>query len=161
MADVKTTARARRQHGDDSARLELGRLGDFIGFRLRRIQNRLAKDFEAATREYDLRSGLFSSLALIAANPGVSQNEVAQTVGLDKSVAVQIIDELERRGLARRERSTVDRRRHALFCTDEGEAFLSNLFRILGETEQKALHQMSASELDLLKALLDRIYDVL
>lgn len=141
--------------------LKLGRLGDFIGFRLRRVQNHLAKNFEAATKDYNLRSGLFSSLALISENPGVSQNEVSQAVGLDKSVAVQIIDELEKRNLAKRERSTVDRRRHALFCTAEGEEFLQQLYQILEETEANVLKQMSESEQNLLKALMDRIYDVL
>lgn len=141
--------------------LKLGKLGDFIGFRLRRIQNQLSKNFEAATQAHNLRSGLFSSLALISANPGVSQNELSQAVGLDKSVTVQIIDELEKRGFAKRERSTTDRRRHELHCSEEGREFLNELFAIMEETEDKVLHQVSGSELDLLKILLDRMYEAL
>jgi len=158
---VKRTVELEDYNLDYSRPLQLGRLGDFIGFRLRRVQNHLAKDFQVASRRFNLKSGLFSSLALIAANPGVSQNQVSQAVGLDKSVTVQIIKELEKRGFVRRKRSDVDRRRYALFVTGKGEKFLNQLFTILTETEHNALQQISKSELNLLKALLDRIYEVL
>jgi DNA-binding MarR family transcriptional regulator len=141
-----------------SGRLSLGRLGDFLGFRLRRVQNQLSRDFAAATADHNLRSGLFSSLALIAANPGVSQNELSHEVGLDKSVTVTIVDDLEARGWASRKRSKSDRRRHALFATPAGEAELDALFAILEQTENEALHQLSPAELHLLSELLDRMY---
>jgi DNA-binding MarR family transcriptional regulator len=97
-------------------------------------------------------------MALIAANPGFSQNELSQDVGLDKSVTVTIVDELEKRGWAKRERSKSDRRRHALFVTSTGEAKLDELFGILAQTENAALHQLSSAELHLLNELLDRLY---
>ena len=138
----------------------LGRLGDFVGFRLRRVQNQLSRDFAAATADRGMRSGLFSSLALIAANPGVSQNALSKETALDKSVTVTIVDELERRGWATRERSTTDRRRHALFITAAGESYLEELFAILDRTEDAVLHQLSRAELHILHELLDRMYAV-
>ena len=141
--------------------LDLGRLSESIGFRMRRIQIHLAKAFEAVTTDCGLRSGLFSSLALIAANPGISQSDVSQALGLDKSVIVQLIDELEKRGYAHRKRSKVDRRKHELFSTPEGEKFLDHLFAMLQNAEDEALSGLSPSERSLLKALLDRIYEIL
>lgn len=138
--------------------LELGRLGHVMGFRLRRVQNQLSRDFSAATADHELRSGLFSALALIAANPGVSQNEISREIALDKSVTVTIVDELERRGWARRKRSKTDRRRHALYTTPVGEAQLDDLFAIVEQTEKSVLHPLSAAELRVLNALLDRMY---
>lgn len=139
----------------------LGRLDDFFGFRLRRLQNRLSRDFATATADRNLRSGLFTSLAIIAANPGISQADLAAQVGLDKSVMVSIVDELERSGWARRERSTVDRRRHSLFITEGGESYLSELFNILEATERAAREHLSAAEFRLLNELLDRVFDAL
>ncbi|HEY5724257.1 MAG TPA: MarR family winged helix-turn-helix transcriptional regulator [Allosphingosinicella sp.] len=136
----------------------LGRLGDFVGFRLRRVQNQLSRDFASATADRNLRSGLFSSLALISANPGISQNELSKETALDKSVIVTIVDELELRGWATRERSKTDRRRHALFITRDGESYLNELFQILEHTEDKVLHQLSRAELHMLHELLDRMY---
>lgn len=148
-------AEAPNSDGDE---LNLGRLGEFVGFRLRRVQNQLSRDFAAATSHLNLRSGLFSSLALISANPGISQNELSKNVGLDKSVTVTIVDELERRGWASRERSQTDRRRHALFVTDAGEQQLGELFDILEGTENAVLHQLTRAELHLVMELLDRMY---
>ncbi|MBJ7415285.1 MAG: hypothetical protein JHC88_07510, partial [Niveispirillum sp.] len=43
----------------DQPEIDLGRLGDFIGFRLRRIQNHLSRNFSARNADWNLRSGLF------------------------------------------------------------------------------------------------------
>jgi len=148
--------RAEAQAADSG--IKLGRLDEFIGFRLRRIQNQLSRDFAAATADRNMRSGLFSSLSIVAANPGFSQNELSKAVGLDKSITVQIVDELEKRELAVRERSPTDRRRHALFVTEAGKTYLDELFGILAETEDAVLHQLTKAELALLRELLDRMY---
>ena len=141
-------------------RMQLGRLNDYVGFRMRRVQNQLAANFIAETAHFNIRSGLFSSLALIEANPGLSQQELSGTVGLDKSITVQIVDELEKRGWAKRERSTVDRRRHALTILPEGKAFLDQLFEIMAKVEVEVLAQLSAEERPIFDAALDRMYDV-
>jgi DNA-binding MarR family transcriptional regulator len=142
----------------ESERISLGRLGDFVGFRLRRVQNQLSRDFAGATAALGLRSGLFSSLAIISANPGLSQSELSREIGLDKSVTVTIVDDLEARGWAVRERSKLDRRRHALHITAEGEVQLEALLKTVARTENAVLHQLSPAELHLLSELLDRMY---
>ena len=139
----------------------IGRLGDFLGFRLRRLQNRLSRDFNQATEKFELRSGLFSSLEIIRANPGISQADVSQIVGLDKSVTVLIVDMLEERGLAERRKSPTDRRRYSLFATEAGEAHLRELFAITAKTEDRVLHGVSAEELRWLMDILDRLYSKL
>lgn len=154
---AKRMSEVREQLAGDS-KVQLGRMGNFVGFRLRRVQNQLSRDFAAATAAQGLRSGLFSSLAIIAANPGMSQSELSDAVGLDKSVTVTIVDDLEQAGWAVRERSKLDRRRHALYITPDGQAHLDELFEILERTENSVLHQLSPAELALLGELLDRMY---
>lgn len=141
-------------------RLQLGRLNDYVGFRMRRVQNQLSANFAAATAQFGIRTGLFSSLALIEANPGLSQQELSSTVGLDKSITVQIVDELEKRGWAKRERSTVDRRRHALVLLPAGKVFLDQLFEIMVKVEADVQRQLSPEERPIFDAALDRMYDV-
>jgi DNA-binding MarR family transcriptional regulator len=139
-------------------RVTLGRLGDFVGFRLRRIQNQLSREFAGETQRYGLRHGEFSALAIIAANPGLSQMMLAREVGLDKSAAVSVIDDLERLGFAERRRLPTDRRRYALYATPAGEAALAAMFEKLESVEHDALDALDPSELHLLNTLLDRIY---
>ncbi len=138
--------------------VSLGRLGEFVGFRLRRVQNQLSRNFASKTSELGLRSGLFSSLAIVAANPGISQVDLSREVGLDKSVTVSIVDDLELNGWAVRKRSEQDRRRHALYTTPKGQAYLEGLFALLTEAEDAVLHQLSPGEMTLLSELLDRMY---
>lgn len=138
--------------------VDLGRLGDFIGFRLRRIQNHLSRNFSARHADWNLRSGLFSSLAIISANPGISQNVLSREVGLDKSATVQIVDDLEARGWAQRHRSPHDRRFYELMVTEAGQAALDALFAHLEETERDVVAHLSKEERVLLQSLLDRIY---
>ena len=140
--------------------MQLGRLNNYVGFRMRRVQNQLSANFMAETAKFGLRSGLFSSLAPIEANPGLSQQELSSTVGLDKSITVQIVDELERRGWAMRERSKVDRRRHALTLLPDGQKFLDQLFDIMDKVEVQVLAQLSPEERPIFDAALDRMYDV-
>ncbi len=142
----------------DQPEVDLGRLGDFIGFRLRRIQNHLSRNFSARNADWNLRSGLFSSLAIIAANPGISQNVLSREVGLDKSATVQIVDDLEGRGWAERRRSVNDRRFYELVVTEKGQQALAQLFANLEETERDVMAHLSAGERTLLLGLLDRIY---
>ena len=139
--------------------LDLGRLGAFVGFRMRRIQNQLSRDFTIKTKHYGLRPGEFSALALISANPGLSQAMLAREIGLDKSLAVALIDDLERLELAERRRSTTDRRRHALHTTEKGEATLKALFTRLTTVERETLNALGPEDLVTLNSLLDRIYD--
>jgi DNA-binding MarR family transcriptional regulator len=154
MEEASATPLAPDADGD----LRLGRLGDFVGFRLRRIQNQLSREFAQVTDRYQLRQGLFSALAIISANPGLSQIMLAREVGLDKSMAVMVVDELEGRGWAERRRSTVDRRRHALFVTEAGEAWLAEMFQALEVVEHDVLDALGESDRAVLNAILDRIY---
>lgn len=160
MADAKGNRVAGIRTDTGERRMQLGRLNDYVGFRMRRVQNQLAANFIAETAHFNIRSGLFSSLALIEANPGLSQQELSSTVGLDKSITVQIVDELEKRGWAQRERSKVDRRRHALTILPEGTKFLDQLFEIMKTVEAEVLAQLTPEERPIFDAALDRMYDV-
>jgi DNA-binding MarR family transcriptional regulator len=158
-SERKTGGPSERVADREGEPVNLGRLSDFVGFRLRRVQNQLSRDFAAATSELGLRSGLFSCLALISSNPGISQSELSKEIALDKSVTVILVDQLEKYGWAERRRSPSDRRRHALFITPRGEEQLNELFGVLERTENAVLHQLSPGEMQLLSELLDRMYD--
>lgn len=138
--------------------VSLGRLGVVLGFRLRRVQNQLSRDFQVRTKAWDLRSGMFSSLEIIATNPGISQTALAREIGMDKSVVVSLIDELGRRGWTVRERSPTDRRFYQLSITPEGAAVLEDLIVATAEAEMPGRAALSAAEFEMLSKSLDKIY---
>lgn len=138
--------------------IDLGILNEIIGFRIRRIQNHLSRSFSSLLGDEDLRPGVFSTLALIAANPGLSQKTLAREVGFDKASIVAILDNMEARGWTRRQRSTTDRRRHHLFVTPEGQLALDRMAALARRNEAEAHATLSAEEQKTLGALLDKLY---
>jgi DNA-binding MarR family transcriptional regulator len=137
----------------------LGLLSQLLGFRFRRIQNHLARGLVQAPGFDATRPGELSVLAIMGANPGLSQVELADEVGLDATMVVVLIDDLESRGFARRSRMSEDRRRNRLFITAEGEAALQRWMAVARENERLVRESLSDAEFAVLSELLDRIYD--
>jgi len=138
--------------------LDQGLLSGFIGPKVRVLWNLLSARMATALTPFGLRPGCFSTMALILANPGCSQNQLARALGLDKSAVVSLLDELESHGLAVRARAPNDRRRHALFLTKEGEALAEQMRGPVSEAGRAMREELSVEELEQLRSLLDRAY---
>jgi DNA-binding MarR family transcriptional regulator len=157
-------AEATATKGRDMSRpetLDPGLNKGFVGPKVRVLWNLLSARMVAALEPFGLRIGAFSTLAMIAANPGCSQTELARGLGLDKSAVVAIIDELEKRGLAKRVRSAQDRRRHALSITAKGEALMHRMFKPVSKVGLPIREELSPKEMEQLLSLLDRAYQAL
>lgn len=155
----KVPAKVPERHVADG--MDLGLLGQSVGASARLLRNLLASRIVAVFEPYGLRSGTFSALALIDANPGCSQSEIAQQVGVDKSIVVAILDDLERKGLAGRTRSPQDRRRNALTLTDKGRALLQEMATIGFQVERPIRDALSTEEVTQLIALNRRAFAAL
>jgi DNA-binding MarR family transcriptional regulator len=140
----------------DDAEVALGILDDIIGFRLRRIQVHLSRCFSELTGE--TRPGTFSALALISANPGLSQTALSREVGFDKATIVSILDALEHLGWAERRRALSDRRRHALHITHEGQEALDRLHLLARINEAPIQTALTAEERGQFVHILDKVY---
>jgi DNA-binding MarR family transcriptional regulator len=96
-------------------------------------------------------------LRIVAANPGLSQQELAARLGMYASRLVAVIDDLEKRSLIERQPSSTDRRLYALNLTKSGREQLSSIGSIAREHGQDLFDGLSAEELSTLTALLDRV----
>ncbi len=146
---------------DSGQALNPGATAGYLGPKVRVLWNLLSARMVAALAPFGLRSGAFSTLALISANPGCSQTELARGLGMDKSAVVPIIDELEKQGLATRVRASHDRRRHALMLTEQGETALHRMLGPLTSVGRPIRETLSAQEMEQLLSLLDRAYAAL
>jgi len=70
-----------------------------------------------------------------------------------------VLDELEKRGLARRSTAPEDRRRNALSLTGEGEKLLDEMQRVANAQEGPIRQALTPAEQAQLLALLERAYD--
>jgi DNA-binding MarR family transcriptional regulator len=133
-----------------------GQLANTVGPRVRLLRNALAARSIAALEGFGLPTGSLTVLSLIAANPGSSQTALARAAGLNKSALVGIVDELEARGLAARDRSASDRRRNHLSVTQEGERIMKAMLARVAEGEDQVRDALGPSDHLRLLQLLDR-----
>jgi DNA-binding MarR family transcriptional regulator len=135
--ESKTTKFARRTAARDRKRpeLSLGVLDGHLGYFLRRTQVWVFQDFLRRLALIDIRPAQYSVLAVIEANPGLSQSDLADFLGIERARLVRMLDRLEKRGLAQRKQSPHDRRSHALVLTAEGRKTLKRVKALAAQHE--------------------------
>jgi DNA-binding MarR family transcriptional regulator len=130
---------------------------DGPAFLLAQLGAHAASKFAARMQAISLTPPLVGVLRFLARNPGSTQKELAEAIGMPPSRLVAIADELERRGLVRRMRDEQDRRSHRITLTAGGEAELAVISRAAREHKSELLAALSAEEQDQLAELLQRI----
>jgi DNA-binding MarR family transcriptional regulator len=136
--------------------LDHGILPGLLGYQLRLAQLAIFRDFERHVGALGVSPGRVGVLALIEANPGVTQSELARAVGLDRSTMVPLLDAFERRGVLERHRGA-DRRTNGLWLTPSGKRLLSEITKRIGAHERRIAARLSRSERAQLMALLKKL----
>lgn len=136
----------RKKKAASGVPVDLGPLTESVGYLLRRAQITIFQRFFDLFAEADIRPVQYSILTVIECNPGLSQTQLADALGIKKTNLVGLIDELEARGLVRRKSAEVDRRARALHLTNKGTAFIARLHRMDAFLDQKISQIMSAEE---------------
>ncbi len=96
------------------------RLADAPGHLLRRCQQRAVELFMAEVGSQKLTPRQFALLLTISQRPGLTQTELVQRTGIDRSTVGDMLDRLVRRSLVRRRRSGHDQRANTLFILPAG-----------------------------------------
>jgi DNA-binding MarR family transcriptional regulator len=148
---------ARKAAAGAPATAELGLLGDDLGYLLRRAQLAVFADFGETLAELELRPGQFAVLTAIDHNPGVTQSDVCQLLGIQRPNFVAVIDDLEARGLARRTSSVADRRSNSLQLTAAGKRLLQRAVDLQREHESRLARRLGPGGRQTLLELLSRI----
>jgi DNA-binding MarR family transcriptional regulator len=139
------------------AELDLGYLTEHIGYVVRRAQLAIFKDFIKTMAPVDIRPAQYSVLIVIDRNPGLTQAELGRALAIKRANLVGMLNELERRKLARRVASPSDRRSHALHLTAHGRQMLARFHRLALEHEKRATRTLDAGQKRLLIDLLARV----
>lgn len=141
----------------NDGRISEGRLSGLLGYALRRAQMRVFQDFAASMAALGLTPGQLGALLLIEANPGLSQSQLGAALGIDRSSVVPLLDKLQALDLVRRTARATDRRTHALELGDAGAALIRRILPVLDAHERRIAAGLSASERQMLMALLERV----
>ena len=135
-------------------------LDSLLGYRMRRAQGAMHRDYMAAVADLALTQKQTATLWLINANPGVSQVSIAGALGMDRATMMSVTDRLEERGLLVRKRSSVDRRRQELYLTPSGQSTLRKVKARIAEHESRFKALFRPAELAALLAALKKFHSL-
>jgi DNA-binding MarR family transcriptional regulator len=135
-----------RERGDGRKSLEIGVLNDHLGYFIRRLQVWVFQDFIRTLAPVDIRPAQYSVLVVIAANPGLSQSDLADRLGIERARLVRLLDKLEKRELTRRLPSRTDRRSHELRLTREGQRILKRATMLAALHEAKLVEKLGPEQ---------------
>lgn len=130
--------------------VDLGVLNDHLGYFVRRVQVWIFQDFIRRLSRIDISPAQFSVLVIIGANEGLSQSELAATLGIERARLVRMLHLLDRRGLTERLASSADGRRHALRLTRTGQAQLKQAKALAAQHEASLLPKLGPARYQLL-----------
>jgi DNA-binding MarR family transcriptional regulator len=136
--------------------LEYGVLDQLLGFQIRRAQLRTYWDF-ARDAPFELTPGQLAILVFIRSNPGLTQQRLCESLGIEKSTLAVTLHRLCERDLVRRERSTRDRRENALALTEHGGTVLRSMLQHVAKHEKRIARGLTREERRTLMLLLRKI----
>ncbi|WP_169977271.1 MarR family winged helix-turn-helix transcriptional regulator [Tautonia rosea] len=129
------------------------------GFLLAMAAHRLRSRFEEELEPMGVQLKHVQVLAMIYHFGPVAQQRLGESICIDRTSMVGLLDEMERRDLVQRQPDPVDRRAHRIHLTESGQ----DLFRRANDTvegvENEVLAPLSEQERLQLKSMLQRIID--
>ncbi len=142
--------------GTAASTIDYGRLDDSLGYVLRRAQLAVFKTFQTMFKSVDVTPAQCSVLLIIEKNPGLTQTQVSDALGIKRANFVALFDTLEARGLAQRAPAS-DRRSYALQLTPRGRVLLRKIHTVSDEHEKKIGIGLTPAERTELFRLIDKM----
>ena len=159
MARTSNAKIAEQLESLEGPELMFEQLDGLLGYRLRRAQGAMHRDYVTAVAGLDLTQKQSATLWLINGNPAVSQVSVAAALGMDRATMMSVVDRLEERGFVIRKRSSVDRRRQELYATPAGQSMLRKLKNRIAAHEARFKVLFKPAELAALLAALQKFQE--
>lgn len=128
-------------------------VGRYISVLYRRAQAYIGSQMKS----YDIGSGQYSFLIILYEKDGISQEELAAQLLIDKGTTARAVDKLEKAGYVVRKKNPEDRRAYNIFLTDKANEIKPILFRLLGSWTDILIQDLSEQERELLYIVLEKM----
>ena len=125
-----------------------------VFFLLRRVR---AKFSSAAGEGADSDSRDFLVIGALGSQDWASQVDLAERLGINRTIMVQVIDRLEARGEVQRTRDPGNRRQYVLSLTEQGRAVLEDRRLAVAERDARLTSALTRAETARLDKLLARL----
>jgi len=121
------------------------------------IARRLQKNFKQ--NGLDITIEQWSVLYHLWKQDGVNQQELCNATFRDKPSITRLVDNLEKLKLVKRVPSKEDRRRNLIYLTETARKLQDQSMDLANQTLNEALEGVDTEDIELCKAVLQRVYD--
>lgn len=128
-------------------------------FQLERLRRRTRDEVENALATHDSTMREYWVLTCLVAEDAASQSALSEMLGIDASDMVRLIDSLEERKWAKRERDPRDRRRQIVSSTKKGTKAQDELASLVSQAEHIALDESNRKQLKHLRKLTVSVFN--
>lgn len=149
--------KAQRRRRTEPRSINLGRLPSYLGYQIRQTQAAVSRDLMKSMADLKVTPVEYGLLAMIGANPGISQIDLAAAQKVDKSTLSLAVTRLVKRGLIRRARSPHDERACGLFLGNRADDVLKLLQKRVEAQERVMDAELLPGQRELMLDLLQRI----
>lgn len=101
--------------------------------------------FQSQMVDLDLTTTQYTVLVATAEKDGLSQQEIINFTGIDRSTVSQVVQLLIRKGLVKRRRTRTDARTYAVSLTEYGRDVLKTSEQIVGRVEEALVQALPAT----------------
>jgi hypothetical protein len=121
------------------------------------VARRLQKNFRTAGLDITIEQ--WSLLYHLWKEDGLSQQELGARTFRDKASTTRLIDNLEKLGLVTRVASSTDRRINRVFLMEAAKPLQQITYDIANQTMNEALQNIHKEEIEIVRNVLQRVYD--
>lgn len=114
-------------------------LTDRPSFLLSQLGFHVAAEFRRRLEPLGIQPRQFGMLTYLSAGEGLTQQQLGERLGIHRNVMVNLVDDLEKRGLAERHRHPNDRRAYVVQLTGNGRELLRRAEQIADEHDMELL----------------------
>ena len=117
--------------------------------------------FQSKMGDTDLTPRQYAVLLTVAGNEGLSQTQLVEKTGIDRSTLADIVRRMLKKGLLQRRRTREDARAYAVKLTEEGWRLLQTVEPIARDVDTAIISALSSEDgakfVDLLNTIVDQL----
>ncbi|MGL5244606.1 MAG: MarR family winged helix-turn-helix transcriptional regulator [Sarcina sp.] len=130
-------------------------LGKYISMLYRQGRAFLTKEFNSI----GIGSGQYLFLLQLYKEDGITQEELSETLLIDKGTTARAIRKLEEEGFVRRIKNESDKRSNKIYLTEKAKKNKQSVFNILNKWEDILIKDLTSEETDIVKKGLRKIVE--
>ncbi len=164
LCEQSSTAGNDGRYGDGVASIGPHQAGQVLdsassrtGFALTILGEGFQRQIRDVLAEHDLKPRQLRILDLLDDRGPIGQRELAELMGIDHSVLVNLLNPLEAARLIKRERDTADRRRHVVSIATAGQRRLTQADEAFRDAEDAFFARLTPDDREQLHTLLSQL----